>query len=456
MTRQATAAPPAPAPTPPPEQQGRSRVGPPTRLALPPETELPSTTGAWVRSQSINVSRHATALRPFAEGEFGTGPAAPTRGHLAAVNRMLRVMGHHLHRQEAEVGDAARRALAEPGAARLQDTIRAADSAQRTVRAIEQVWDWYVEFFGQRRSRFADWLLACDRIALDIYQDAYMGLGSPRSIPAPPPMTYLRTGLSPATFRRSIPLRRLGLLPNPFPIVQLPYHRLVNPWTLGAILHEISHNLQNELGLAGAVPAAIGRRLVTAGVPTPVVSTWVRWNRETFADMFALLLGGPAVVGSLIDILARAPADVTTFNPRAVHPMPLLRTRISTELLRRMGFEHHARDYRRMWDAAYAGTVPSAPRALLRTAPEVTALVVDTICYTPFPALGGRSLAGVFAFDDRHQAMVAEAGRRLARGTDPGVVPERFLIAAARYALDRRLAAPDTIADNFYRDLARR
>ena len=58
-----------------------------------------------------------------------------------------------------------------------------------------------------------------------------------------------RTGFSPATFRRNLPLRRLGRQLNPFPLIQLPYHRLVNPWTLGAVLHEVSHNLQNDLGL---------------------------------------------------------------------------------------------------------------------------------------------------------------------------------------------------------------
>ena len=39
--------------------------------------------------------------------------------------------------------------------------------------------------------------------------------------------------------------------------------------------------------------------------------------------------------------------------------------------------------------------------------------------------------------------MIEEAARRLAAGTDPGVVPERFLIGAARIALDRRLARPE-------------
>jgi hypothetical protein len=238
--------------------------------------------------------------------------------------------------------------------------------------------------------------------------------------------------------------------------VQLPYHRLVNPWTLGAILHEVSHNLQNEIGLTTATRDAVSLRLTEADVPSDVVQTWARWHRETFADMLALLLGGPAIVASLIDILARAPSSVAAYNPRGVHPLPLLRTRISTELLARMGFTQDARRYRRLWDTMYAGIEPDAPAALLRTASLCIPLVVETLCFTPYAALGGISLVRVFAFGAKHQAMVAEAGERLARGTDPGIVPERFLIGAARHALDYRLASPDAIASAFYRDLGRR
>ena len=43
-------------------------------------------------------------------------------------------------------------------------------------------------------------------------------------------------------------------------------------------------------------------------------------------------------------------------------------------------------------------------------------------------------------FEPRHQLMIEEAADRLAKGVDPGVVPERFLIGAVRTALDRRLA----------------
>ena len=43
----------------------------------------------WLRAQAVNVTRHAAALRPFRREEFGTGIAAPSEGHIRAVNRLL-------------------------------------------------------------------------------------------------------------------------------------------------------------------------------------------------------------------------------------------------------------------------------------------------------------------------------------------------------------------------------
>src|SRR5262249_24067644 len=154
------------------------------------------------------------------------------------------------------------------------------------VMALERIWDHYNELFSQRTRAEGIMLLACDRIALDCYQYVYLGLGTPRSIPTPPPFSYMRTGFSPATYRRGIPLTRLGRQINPFPLVQLPYHRLVNPWTLGAILHEVAHNIQSDVGLSRVVPARIRSVLMQAGLPATVASTFARWNREMFADMY--------------------------------------------------------------------------------------------------------------------------------------------------------------------------
>jgi hypothetical protein len=411
----------------------------------------------WLRVQALNVTRHAAALRLFQQDEFGTEPASPSDAHIESVNQLVTSLRVQLLEISRQVVMAASTAAKKQDANHLQQLISSKDLAHDWVRAIEQIWDFYLELFGQRQSRFGNYLLGCDRIALDCYQDVYMGLGVARSIPAPAPFSYMKTGFSPATFRRGIALSKLGKQINPFPLIQLPYHRLVNPWTLGAILHEVSHNLQTDLNLRQAIPRAIAERLKQAGMSKLVVSTWTHWHSETFADMSGLLLGGPAIVASLMDIAARSPQETLHFSPGKPHPIPYLRVFISTELLRRMGFPEEAKKYRQMWERIYpnsrAGNIPSE---LLTTFGKAHKLVVDTICFTQYQQLGNKTLAEVTGFKPHHQPMIQEAGERLAAGNDPGIVPERFLIPASRWAIDNRLAEPKVITANFYNALARR
>ena len=432
---------------------------PPPRTATPRKTAggAPAVLGPWLRAQSINVTRHAAALRPFRREEFGTGTAAPSEGHIQEVNQLMASLRRHLLNMSQQVTAASRAAARDPASPRLQQVVTRKARAHDWVRAIERIWDFYFELFGQRQSQFGDWLVSCDRIALDCYQHSYIGLGVARSIPAPPPFCYMRTGFSPATFRRRIPLRALGHQLNPFPLIQLPYHRLVNPWTLGAVLHEVGHNLHNDLGLARAVPRKIAHRLIAAGCGRFVASVWSRWNRELFADLIGLLLGGPAIVGSLMDVIGRSPTMVLSYSRRAPHPVPYMRAFISIELLRRMGFPDEAEQYKKMWTRIYPNAgAGNIPRPLLDTFREANQIVVEAVCFTPYPSLGNKSLSQVIKFAPKEQQMVEEAARRLAAGVDPGVVPERFLIGAARIALDRRLARPGVITENFFRELARR
>jgi hypothetical protein len=255
---------------------------------------------AFAAGQAVNVRRHLAALRNFTRDEFGTSTARPSEGHIQAVNALLARLRRPLEDAVGDLEEATRAIQAGPTTTRrLHDLLRLKSRAHDWVRATERVWDFYWEIFGQRQQApYGEWLLSCDRIALDCYQHVYMHLGSVRSIPAPPPFSYMRTGFSPATYRRNIPLRKLGRQLNPFPLVQLPYHRLVNPWTMGAILHEVSHNLQNELALEVAVPRSILRTTRAAGVPPRIAAICGQWNREIFGDMMGCLLGGEACFAS--------------------------------------------------------------------------------------------------------------------------------------------------------------
>jgi len=409
----------------------------------------------WLNMQAVNLARHAAALRPFRKDEFGTTASAPTPGHIEAANKLLSGLRRSLLKHSKHVRTLARQACDDPTMAALQAVVNHKEKGHHWVQGIEKIWDFYFELFGQRQSRYANWLLSCDRIALDCYRTAYLGLGTARSIPAPPPFCYMRTGFSPATFRRGIPLKRLGKQLNPFPLVELPYHRMVNPWTLGAVLHEVSHNLQSDLGLSKDVPRQVALRLLKAGMERKVAMQWARWNREMFADMSALLLGGPEVAGSLMDVVGRGVGVVGSYHAGGVHPTPYLRMPITVELLRRMGFKSEAERYGNAWKRIYPKSASgSIPPAIVRTFPKACALAVDAMCFRPYPSLGNKSLAQAIAFGDKEQKMIDEAAGRLANGTDPGIIPERFTIGAARIALRRGLAKPGVITHNFYKALA--
>jgi hypothetical protein len=420
---------------------------------LPPKPVL----APWLRAQSINLKRHSAALRPFRRAEFGGAAAAPSEGHIQAVNTLMGALRRGLIKMSDRVTKATNAARAEPSTEKLSETMRRKDHAHRWVQGIERIWDFYFELFGQRQGAYAEWLLSCDRIALDCYQAAYTGIGKARPIPAPPPFCYMRTGFAPATFRRGIPLRRLGRQLNPFPLVQLPYHRLVNPWTLGAMLHETTHNLQSDLGLSRDIPRAIAQTLLEADIPKNVAKIWTRWNREMFADLSAVLLGGPEIVASLMDVVGRAPDVVFAYNDRGPHPTPYLRTLINVELLRRIGFVEESERYRRAWTSIYPRPDPGAmPEGLIESFPTACRIAVDAMCFRPYPSLGDKSYAATIRFGEKERQMTEEAAKRLAAGVDPGIIPARFLIGAARIALDRKLARPGVIAKNFYLELARR
>src|ERR1700676_190320 len=120
-------------------------AGRPVRSMQPRPVLLP-----WLRAQSLNVVRHAAALRPFRREEFGNGAAAPTEGHIQAVNQLMNSLPRYLLTLASNVGKAVEFAGHEPTASRLQQVVRQKHRAHDWVQAIERIWDFYFELFGQR------------------------------------------------------------------------------------------------------------------------------------------------------------------------------------------------------------------------------------------------------------------------------------------------------------------
>ena len=412
----------------------------------------------WLTIQGINLTRHANSLRPFTKDEFGSGPAAPSEAHIKAVNRFIDTLREKLDEMVRWVGAAANTARRDPTSERLRVLLERKQVAGNRVLYVEGIWDYYFDLFVQRLSSFGERLLSVDRVAANCYEDLYVGIGMAQPIPSLLPFSYARSGFSPATYRRGVPIPGLKFNPNLFPLISLPQHRLDNVWALSSVLHEVSHNLQADPGLWDEMPMHIYRRLTSEGRIAPkVAQVWARWHKEMMADMFALLLGGPAAVESLMDVVGRAPASTVKFNPLGVHPTSYLRVLISLVLMRRMGFDKMAGDLRRVWLRLYPRLTPAdIPRPMMETFSKASELAVDTMAFQPYKQFANKGLAEVLKFGPKEMEMIEQAGRQLAAGQEVGAVPARFMIGAARFALDNRLATPQAITDNFYKTLGRR
>ena len=405
--------------------------------------------------QVLNAARYVDGLAPLTETEFGKAASAPSRGHINAANTLLTELRAVLKRdvaQFARVGEALTK-KARPGG--FDSFLTLKDRIYAQSKEAERLLAFYRGIFQQRQGRFDQRLLAMDRIALDCYQAVWLGLGQARSIPAPAPFAYVEDGRGPATYRRGVKLTKLGRRPNPFPLVKIPQHRLHNPWTLGAVPHEVAHNLQNDLGLWEILPKRI-RAGMAGQIPEEAIRIWVRLHKESYADFAGTLLIGPAYVTSLIDVVGKRPEAAASFNPDGVHPSPIVRVPMNCALLRRMGFAAEADAFERTWRKIYPDhlldVLPDAYRKSLKAGMDA---MVDICCYTKEAAYGGRALSDVIRFSNRDVGLVKEAAERLLKGENTGVLPERLLIAAAQIAVRTRRATPRQVARNFYLALGR-
>jgi hypothetical protein len=145
------------------------------------------------------------------------------------------------------------------------------------------------------------------------------------------------------------------------------------------------------------------------------------------------------------------------FSPTSAHPTPYLRVLINLILLQRLGFKQLAADLTRVWQRLYPQVSASdIPPQFMQTAHPAAELAVDTMVFQSYPQLGNKSMAQIVDFGPTQLDLIQQAGRRLAAGKDPGTIPVRLMISAARFAIDNQLAKPQTITDNFYRILGRR
>ena len=335
-------------------------------------------------------ARQLVALTPEAVGLRPEDmPYAPRPEHFAAANKRLQAITRAVQGRLAELGNTAD--------AKPEDQLLSMAMVEREIDRARRAFGMFFEVFAQRGTAFNRRLAAHDAISIDCY-DA-IRQASPRTFRGPivPPLTYLEHGYSPATMRRGVTLSRLLGETNPFPLIRIPYDR-DRPWQ-AVFLHEVAHNLQADLGLWVQNRDAVIQRLAEERAPPLVISIFGRWHKEIFADLAALLLGGPASAWGLATFLAHPADKVMTYRPGGAHPTGYLRVQILAEMLHRMKFEDHARNLRSVWKRLYdPRRGHRIPALLLNHAKQAIAAVVDEIAFQPRRALAERALATIIPF----------------------------------------------------------
>lgn len=293
----------------------------------------------------------------------------------------------------------------------------------------------FYEVFAQRGTAYGPSLAAHDAIAADCYQAVREA--APRIFDGPllKPVCYMEHGYSPATMRRGVQLSRLLGEANPFPLIRIPWDR-DQPWQ-SVFLHEVAHNLQADLGIWQENRQAVLRRVMGRARDPMLASIYGRWHKEIFADLAAILLGGPAAAWGMADFLAHPAPRTMTYRPGGAHPTAYLRVYLLAEMMRRIGFARDATRLLRVWQGLYRSDANARiPAPLMASAPRLIPEVVDEIAFQTRRNLAQRALVDVIPFRRDDEAAIRAGARVLADGGAPDL-PPRHLVSAAHYALER-------------------
>jgi hypothetical protein len=364
-------------------------------------------------------------------------PYAPSKAHLQAANQRLAVIDQQVVRRLRKLDETWKTAPLNRVLIDIALVERELDRARRA-------FGLFFEIFSQRGSAFAPPLAAHDVIAVDCY--TAVREAAPRIFRGPllKPISYMEHGFSPATMRRGVLLSRLLGEPNPFPIVRIPWDR-DKPWQ-AVFLHEVAHNLQADLGIWQENRQAVLRRILRTSGDPGITQIYGRWHKEIFADLAALLLGGPAAAWGMAVFLAHPVPRTLSYRPGGAHPTPYLRIHILVEMLRRMGFGPDAERLRRVWEQLYNPRRPHRlPVRLLSTSSQLIPQVVDEIAFQTRRNLAQRALTDIIRFTLEDEQAIKAGARRLQRGEDCDLSP-RHLVSAASYALTSGKVAPRQLA----------
>ena len=329
---------------------------------------------------------------------------------------------------------------------------RGFDVVNEIIRA-QGIWDFYREKFQLRFSPdFKAALRVADITAWDCYRPvvenaADLGILPQREV-RKPPLCYYKADFSPETWVRGseppdLRDRQRGTIRTPIPVIQLPWDHAENLWEFLSLPHEVGHDIEADLNLRTALLQSLEDALRQGGRQDDRIQVWKAWMAETFADLVALQLVGPAFTEALMHLLLLPPAYVTTYNDADPHPTHYVRILMDTAYLRGLiQGEQPAAIRQRQELSSHAGRIEEVWKGIYGDPPQLQNYITDFplvfkgLMDTPLPVLKGNTVRALIPYSAADDIRIRAAADYLETGRNrPGRLRPRHCVAAARLAV---------------------
>jgi hypothetical protein len=297
-------------------------------------------------------------------------------------------------------------------------------------------FDTYMDVLTQRHTPELGPLLAgCDVLAWDAINKNHAALAI-----VEPPLVYCDRGFGASTLREGVMLP--DHIPNPMPLIQIPYSRLKEKYNLTSILHEVGHEAMVRLGLVSAIPKAFRQALGRTGASSTIQDLFALWSSEIDPDFWTFCASGLAEAGAIREILALPPTQVFHVSGTDPHPPPYLRVLLSFDWCRQVWGAGVWDAWEQEWlDLYRLENAPRETQALLKKARQYLPLITRVLLHTRFGVLSGKTLSDLFNLS----ALAPSELQRVAKTADSGALNLRGLSPSAHLAVFRLIRDNGTL-----------
>jgi hypothetical protein len=281
-------------------------------------------------------------------------------------------------------------------------------------------FDTYADVLSQRLAPgLGPSLAGCDVIAHDaLYKD------HPALAMIEPPIVFCDRGFGASVLREGVMMP--DNIPNPMPLIQIPYSRLNEKYNLTSIIHEAAHEAMVRLNLVRLLPKVFHEGLQRAGASPEIRDLYCLWASEIGPDFWGFCASGLAQTGTIRDILSLPRQHVLRVSWTDPHPPPYIRVLISIGCCR-YKWGHGVWDE---WENDWVNQYPLenlTPRvkAIINQAIALVPVITGLLFDTRYQTLGRRSIKDLFDLEQlnptniKKYASITELDYTLRKGLSP-------------------------------------